>query len=605
MKRSTIMAVAAATILAACTNTPQEPLQKENLKALKKMPVEALECDVRSPQRALFEDGNYAMFIHFGLYSHLEGEWEGKAYYGNAEWIMNCNQADIPVDVYMSLAKSFNPSEFSAKEIVSLAKDAGMKYIIITSKHHEGFAMFASEACDFNIKDATPFGRDLIGELADECHKNGIGIGFYYSQFQDWTAPGGGNGPTVDADGKPVSFEEYFRTKCVPQVEEITTKYGEVELIWFDTPADMDIKYSKELVDLVRKNQPGALVSSRVGNGMGDYATLDDMEVPVVNQPGPWEGIDVTQVGWGYNKFDNQWKTPEYIVKTLVSTVARGGTFMMNIGPEANGTVNPNAAAALRKGGEWVKKYPQVIYKAEASPWGHALPWGDAVVNDGKIYLVVFDWPQDGKLYVPGILNKIEKASIVGGKKVKFRYSGAWTCLNLPVAKPDGIAGVIELKIKGEPKIDPALSAAPGAPTIVPAELAKTEASRIQRTGWMESFGEWKLKNVAVGMTPEATISWDIDFAQAGSYNIDIEYKGEGRYDWLMTIDGAVPDPASHEQNSVSIQNCQGASGAYAYHPLGWIAIEKAGRHSLTLKAETGNADALSIGGIKITKVNL
>ena len=156
---------------------------------------------------ASFRHDRFGMFIHFGLYSKLESEWKGKAYYGNAEWIMNGNQAGIPVDEYMAEASGFNPSSFDAEEIVSIAKDAGMKYIIITSKHHEGFAMFDSEVSDFDIVDATPFGRDVIGELAEACHRAGLGIGFYYSQWQDWTAPGGNGGPSVDADGKEVRVE--------------------------------------------------------------------------------------------------------------------------------------------------------------------------------------------------------------------------------------------------------------------------------------------------------------------------------------------------------------------------------------------------------------
>ncbi|MBR4756379.1 MAG: alpha-L-fucosidase, partial [Bacteroidales bacterium] len=202
--------------------------------------------DSRSAQQVLFEDGNYAMFIHFGLYSKMEGVWKDKIYYGNAEWIMNSGQAGIPREEYMAEATSFNPSEFDADAIVQLAKDAGMKYIIITAKHHEGFAMFDTAASDFDIVDATPLKRDLMGELAEACHREGLGIGFYYSQFQDWTAPGGGNGPKTDDSGREVSFEEYFRTKCVPQVEELTTKYGEIQLIWFDTPGNMPASYSQE-----------------------------------------------------------------------------------------------------------------------------------------------------------------------------------------------------------------------------------------------------------------------------------------------------------------------------------------------------------------------
>ena len=196
----------------------------------------ASQSDVELSERAaLFRDGNYGMFIHWGLYSKLAGEWKGKTYYGISEWIMNPRVAGIPPEEYETTAKEFNPVDFDAKAIVQLAKDAGMKWIIITSKHHEGFAMFDS-AHPFNIVDATPFGRDPMKELADACEEADLGFGFYYSHNRDWTSPGGNGGPKTNADGSEASFEQYFREKCFPQVKEICSNYGELDYIWFDTP---------------------------------------------------------------------------------------------------------------------------------------------------------------------------------------------------------------------------------------------------------------------------------------------------------------------------------------------------------------------------------
>jgi len=218
----------------------------------------------------LFRDGNYAMFIHWGLYSNIANEWKGKTFYGIGEWIMNKSMANIPVEDYKLTAKSFNPVNFNAKAIARLAKDAGMKYIIITSKHHDGFAMYGSKVNKFNIVDATPFGRDPMKELAQACKEEGIGFGFYYSHNQDWTEPGGNGGPTTDETGKKMTFDDYFKNKCLPQVEEITTGYGPIELVWFDTPGNMPKEYAQQLVDIVHKNQPHAYVSGRVGHGLGD-----------------------------------------------------------------------------------------------------------------------------------------------------------------------------------------------------------------------------------------------------------------------------------------------------------------------------------------------
>ncbi len=231
----------------------------------------------------LFKKGNYAMFIHWGLYSQIANQYNDSTYYGIAEWIMNPRRAGIPVEEYKAITKDFNPVNFDAGAIARLAKSAGMKYIIITSKHHDGFAMYESKVSDFNIVDATPFGRDPMKELAKACKKEGLGFGFYYSQNQDWTAPGGNGGPPYNHRGDTVTFDEYFHNKCLPQVNEITTRYGDIVLIWFDTPAGMPKDYAEMLMDLVHKNQSDAFVSGRIGYGLGDYQTLGDMEIPHEN----------------------------------------------------------------------------------------------------------------------------------------------------------------------------------------------------------------------------------------------------------------------------------------------------------------------------------
>ena len=268
----------------------------------------------------LFDEGNYAMFVHLGLYSHLANKVKGKTYYGIGEWIMNDRMAGIPVDEYKDIAKEFNLTQFDAKAIAQLAKDAGMKYIIITSKHHDGFAMYDSKSNDFNVVKATPYKRDPMKDLAKACKEIGIGFGFYYSHNQDWTFPGGNNGPAVDAKGKPANFEDYFQKKCVPQVKEITSEYGPIEIVWFDTPGDMPKKYAEQLIEIVRKNQPNALVCGRVGGGLGDYQSLGDMEVPSENVEGMWETVDTTNDSWAYAHYDQNWKTPKVILERLIAT---------------------------------------------------------------------------------------------------------------------------------------------------------------------------------------------------------------------------------------------------------------------------------------------
>ena len=546
--------------------------------------------DSRSRQEVLFEDGNYAMFIHFGLYSKMEGVWKDKVYRGNAEWLMNSSQAGIPVDEYMAEAAGFNPSEFDADAIARLALDAGMKYIVITSKHHEGFAMFDSDACDFNIHDATPFGRDVMGELAEACHKRGLGIGFYYSQFQDWTCPGGGHGPKTDATGREVTFEEYFRTKCVPQVEELTTKYGEIELIWFDTPGTMDAKYSEELVELVHKNQPGCLVSSRVGNGLGDYETLGDMEVPPLNIGGRWEGIDVMQVGWGFSREDHEWKSPEYVLRTLLSTVARGGTFMMNVGPDHLGRIPEPAQESLRKAGQWVKKYPQAVYGAGASPWGHALQWGDAVTQGDRLILLVYEWPSDGILPLPGLRTPVRSARIAGGKTLKMTSIDGIPALKVPAMAPEEMVSVIELTFDGTPDVDGTFAVLPDCRTEMSAAFAEVDGGYVGKTGYMHRFGEWVTLWTARKLEEGASVRWTFDIPTEGYYDISLRFKGEGYPQFrLETDEGEV------------ITNQQPARETYEWERMGWLRFSP-GRHSVTVTFPDGDVSSLGISHLSIEK---
>jgi len=296
-----------------------------------------------SARAALFRDGNYGMFIHWGIYSHLAGQWKGQTYYGIGEWIMNKRMAGIPADEYQALAKEFNPADFDAKEIVRVAKEAGMKYIIITSKHHDGFAMFKSKH-PFNIVDASPFGRDPMKELSEECRKAGLGFGFYYSHNQDWTAPGGSGGPGTTPDGSPATFAQYFREQCYPQVKEICTQYGPLSFVWFDTPGAIPKEFVEELVKLVRETQPNAMLCSRVGHGLGDYESQGDMEVPPRNAEGLWETCDTTNDSWAYAWYDQNWKDAKEILHRVVATVGRGGSYLLNVGPDGKGRIPAPAA---------------------------------------------------------------------------------------------------------------------------------------------------------------------------------------------------------------------------------------------------------------------
>jgi alpha-L-fucosidase len=543
----------------------------------------------------LLDEGNYAMFIHWGLYSQLANKVDGVTYYGIGEWIMNRNMAGIPVEEYQRLASTFNPENFDAKAIAQLAKDAGMKYIVITSKHHDGFAMYHSKTCDFNIVDATPWKKDPMKELAAACRAAGLGFGFYYSHNQDWTFPGGGNGPKTDADGNPASFDDYFVKKCLPQVKEITSEYGPIEIVWFDTPGRMPKKYVEQLVQVVRTNQPRALVSGRAGHNLGDYQTLGDMEVPRRNIEGMWESVDTTNDSWAYAWYDEHWKSSKEILHRLIACVGRGGTYMLNIGPRGDGSVPERAARSLREAGAWIHRYPQVIYGADSSPWQRALPWGDVTSQKNTLFLAVFEWPASGKLFLPGLKTPIVSARLLKGRESEplvHETSADWIVLQVPPRAPEKRVSVIEIKCQGVPEADPIWGVDPNIGTEVPAEFATVEGAKQNEKRWMEKFGEWKSVVHVHDWNSNGKAVWEVNVLEPGDYCVHLTYSGEGRLVWGVDIEGG-----EH------IQNQQNSSHNYQEFPIGWIRFPKPGKYRVRVSCLEGNAKTASLKSIRFAPI--
>lgn len=543
----------------------------------------------------LFDQGNYAMFIHWGLYSDLANKYKDKTYYGIGEWIMHGSMAGIPVPEYKPLAATFHPDKFDAKAIARLAKDAGMKYIVFTSKHHDGFAMYDSKSNDFNVVKATPFKRDPMKELAQACKEEGIGLGFYYSHYQDWTCPGASRGPITDDEGKPATFDDYFVNKCRPQVEEITTEYGPIEIVWFDTPGGIPKKYVEELVAIIRKNQPAALICSRAGHGLGDYRSLGDMEVPVENQAGLWETVDTTNDSWSFAWYDENWKTPQSILERLIATVARGGTYMLNIGPRGDGSVPERAAKALRASGEWIRRYPQVVYDTDPSPWKHALPWGDVTVKNNTLFLSVFKWPTSGKLYLPGLKTGIESAKLLHGAKsetLTHHTENGWTSFIVPPAAPEKLVSVIQVNLQGKPEADPCFGLDPEVPTEILSDFAAVTGATKKNKRWMEKFGEWKHCHQISKWEPGGSATWELDVLKPGDYQVDLTYAGENPLVWSVTVEGGE-----------TIQNQQSASNIYQSLPIGWLNFPKPGKYKVSVGCLDGNLETASLKSLRLTPV--
>jgi alpha-L-fucosidase len=421
----------------------------------------------RAERLAWFHEAKYGLFIHWGLYAIPAGEWKGKRIPGIGEWIMF--RTPVPVREYEQLAKQFNPVKFNADAWVQLAKDAGMKYIVITSKHHDGFALYDSKVSTYDVVEATPFKRDILEELADACAKQGIRLGFYYSQAQDWHEPNGiGNTWDFGPDEKK-DFDQYLREKAEPQVRELLTGYGPVALVWFDTPRMMTGDRAQRFTDIVRTLQPKTLIDGRLG-AAGDYVTTGDNVIPADVQSDAWEVPATINHTWGYKSYDLDWKSPGTIAFKLVDIVSKGGNYLLNVGPMADGIIPPASQDILRAVGAWLKVNGEAIYGAGPTPFGDELgepsAKGAKDVRGQPLVLARTEWrvtTKPGKLYftffaeprapfeLPAMKNTVKRAyRLADGAAVPVKVEGGRTLLDIERPILDPMATVVVVEIDGD-----------------------------------------------------------------------------------------------------------------------------------------------------------
>jgi alpha-L-fucosidase len=432
----------------------------------------------RDKRMQWWREARFGLFIHWGVYSVPAGYYNGQSIKGIGEWIMN--RGKIPVAEFQQFASSFNPVRYDADAWVKLAKDAGMKYIVITAKHHDGFALFKSNASKWNMVDATPYGKDLLKPLADACHKYGMKLGFYYSHAQDWCNPGGAASKKVASEGwaNPDSAKidaytaaheghwdpaqttktmaQYIDEVAVPQVKELLTNYGDVDIIWWDTPTGMTDEFAEKL-NAVLALQPNIITNDRLKrpNFAGDYKT-PEQRIPKESELDgkDWETCMTMNNTWGYKKNDHEWKSAEVMVRNLVDIASKGGNYLMNVGPKDDGTIPDESIARLKQVGAWMKVNGEAIYGTKASPLA-AVSWGRITKKEQKdntiLYLSVFNWPAEKKLVVPGLTQAVTSATLLaGGKKLATAASKGGLIITVPEQAPDKVATVIKVLVKGQ-----------------------------------------------------------------------------------------------------------------------------------------------------------
>ena len=432
----------------------------------------------RDARMKWWREARFGMFIHWGVYAQWGGVYHGhQQARGGAEWIMN--RAKIPVAEYKERAKSFNPTQYNPDAWVRMAKEAGMKYIVITAKHHDGFALFNSKASTWDVTDATPYGKDLLKPLAEACKKYGVKLGFYYSQAQDWGNAGGSVARKVMAEGWPnpdsaridaytkehgghwdpaqetKSFAQYIDDVAVPQVKELMTNYGEIAVLWWDTPTNMTDEAASKLQAQL-KLQPGIITNDRLKrpNFSGDTKTPEQKIPDVAELDGKdWETCMTMNGSWGYKSWDDKWKSTETLIRNLIDIASKGGNYLLNIGPKEDGTFPQESVDRLKEIGAWIKVNGEAIYATKRSLL--VTPsWGRITRKDAKggttLYLHVFDWPTDGKLLLPGLKNDIKAAKLLAtGKAVTTKKTAQGWVIELPAQPLDRIATVIKLEVKG------------------------------------------------------------------------------------------------------------------------------------------------------------
>ena len=421
----------------------------------------------RDERMAWWREGRFGMFIHWGLYAIPAGQWQGKDVPGIGEWIMHSGQ--IPVEEYEPLAGQFNPVKFDAKEWVSIAKNAGMKYIVITSKHHDGFCLFDSKLTDYDVMDASPFKRDIMKELSEECKRQGLRMCWYHS-IMDWHHPDYlPRRPWEKRSAEGADYERYVNKYLKGQIKELLTNYGPIGIMWFDGEWEKtwDHEHGLELYDYVRSLQKDILVNNRVDKGRqgmegltkeggyaGDYGT-PEQEIPSTGLAGvDWESCMTMNDTWGFKKTDHNWKSSETMIRMLADTASKGGNFLLNVGPTAEGLIPAESVERLAKIGEWLKVNSESIYGTTASPFKE-LGWGRCTSRAGKLYLHVFEWPTDGKLKVPGLMNKVQKAYLLAdkGQELAVTQSESEMVISVPTEAPDGIDTVVVMEIEGEAQV--------------------------------------------------------------------------------------------------------------------------------------------------------
>ena len=576
-------------------------------------------------------NNRFGMFVHWGLYSQTEGRWKEhekllRPKEGDGSWIMFLDE--IPVKEYMEIAYDFKPDLDWAENLVTSAKNAGVKYIVFTAKHHDGFSWFKTDASPYNSYDMC-YGRDFVRELKDACDRHGIKLGLYYSHCLDWAEPGGGGAHYVSKQdvlgdvlkhnnywdfGEQVPDEAYagfFENKVIPQVKELLTNYGDIYIIWFDYPHDIKRHQSEELYNLVKELQPNCMVNSRIAHAFGDYSSLGDNMIPTTPTNMPAESLVTLNDTWGYLWYDDNWKTPEYSTELIVNCVASETSLLMNVGPMPDGKIPPATEDILSFIGDWMKKYSDSIYNMNPNPFKTKVDWGNLACKENKIYVYISDTTKS-EYTLGGLEVKVTKVTDPDGNALAFTQTD------------DEITFSFEDKYGFLPVI------------VLECDKEITPVKEIVQCGdSLNLFPIWGQKHCVDGLyentrleycifdpengkhglalnraciirsweSPEEWLTWNAGIKRAGEYEIKMTTG-------LCEYDGGTVTEIYKDGKLVANANCEKATVAYRYelsksrdenvrlvYNLGKVKLDEAGEYTIVFK-RTASAEALPLSHI-------
>jgi alpha-L-fucosidase len=565
--------------------------KKENKLAL--VDTISVEKEITDEERMQWwEEARFGMFIHWGIYTVPAGFYNGKAVSNSAEWIMN--KGKIPIADYEKFADEFNPDQFNAKAFVGLAKQAGMKYMVITAKHHDGFSMFDSKATDYNIVDATPFKRDVLKELAKECQAQGIKFGFYYSQAQDWHHPGG-MGNSWDKTLKRVSSDEYVYQKALPEVKQLLTEYGPIAIFWWDTPRAMTKSVVDSLHHITTALQPRIITNDRLGDDYpGDHKTFERNGPRHQPEAKYWELCQPVSGSWGYRSDDNNFKSIPKLIHNLIDQSSKGGNYLLNVSPTREGTLKPEAVERMKAIGDWMDKNSESIYGTQASPTSTEPEWGritmKTVGNKGVLYLHVYNW-EDGGVLPIRLKNEVEGCYLLTNKNRTFKTEtlDGGIQLKLTGEAPDPVASVIVLKLKDMPNALPIqpLGQDEAGVAVLPAFRAQYE--NLQGPGalyndHLDCVGNWDSET--------ARVYWSFNVDKPGVYNVELGYSAKKESQINMTFNG--------ETTTVKTPVTGDNPKRFKTTSLGKVKLDKVGKYEFSLMPVAGQWNAINLKDVTL-----